>query len=242
MHTESVLTRLDARRRVAMLELASACCPRLDVHAYLAPRLSRYDYAIVSEKGGELLAFELVQEFEALGDRHVYLGPLFSRRVACVPMFVDFFTTIASTSPRGFHLLAEVQNPRIALVLKRLFLRTSFPRVESCALPPHVGEIVRRFSARLAHVGPVELPSLRGRGSETLFRPSSVYAPVVRWMKRRGIDLGAGDSQLFVVTCDGSAGARDALGLDIEAGSAALADWPVCKAAMLDAFDRGAST
>jgi hypothetical protein len=242
MHTESVLTRLDARRRDAMLALASACCPRLDVHAYLAPRLSRYDYAVVRETGGELLAFELVQEFEERGERHVYLGPLFSRRVACVPMFVDFFAGIAATSPGPFHLVAEVQNPRIALVLKRLFLRTSFPRLESFALAPHVADVVTRFSARLAHVGPVELPSLRGRGSETLFRPAPAYAAVVRWMNRRGVDLEAGDSQLFVVSCDGSPEERAALRADLDEGGAALDDWATCKAAMLEAFDRGGAS
>ena len=49
MQNEAILTRLDTRRRNAMLALASSCCPRLDVHAYLGPRLSRYDYAIVRE-------------------------------------------------------------------------------------------------------------------------------------------------------------------------------------------------
>jgi hypothetical protein len=238
MHTEAILTRLDDHRRDAMLELASACCPRIDMRAYLAPRLSRYDYAIVREAEGELLAFELMQEFQEHGDRHVYLGPLFSRRVACVPMFVEFFETLASSSPRGFHLLAEVQNPRIALVLKRLFLRTSYPRLDSFALPTEIEEVVRRFCAKIPHVGPVELPSLRGRGSETLFRSAPAYGAVVRWMRRRGVNLEGGDSQLIVVSCDGSTPSRAALKLDLERGSRALEDWRACKGAMLDAFDR----
>jgi hypothetical protein len=240
MHTEAILTRLDARRRDAMLALATSCCPRLDARAYLSPRLSRYDYAIVSERGGELLAFELVHEFEENGERHIYLGPLFSRRVACVPMFVEFFETLASRSPGGFHLLAEVQNPRIALVLKRLFLRSSFPRLDSFALPANVETIVARFTARFAHVGPVEFPSLRGRGSETLFRRSPAYASVVRWMGRRGVNLEHGDSQLFVVSCDGSPSSRAALGDELANGAHALEDWTACKRTMLDAFDRGA--
>jgi len=240
MHTEALLTRLDSRRRDAMLDLASSCCPRLDVRAYLAPRLSRYDYAIVREAEGELLAFELVQDFEEGGDRHVYLGPLFSRRVACVPMFVEFFAAIARTSPRGFHLLAEVQNPRIALVLKRLFLRSSFPRLDSPTHPPTVDRVVRRFCARIPHIGPVEPGSLRGRGSETLFRHAPAYESIVRWMRRRGVNLEQGDSQLFVVSCDGSTAARAALSLDLETGGRALEDWPACKRQMLDAFERDA--
>jgi hypothetical protein len=236
-----ILTRLDPRRRDAMLELASACCPRVDMRAYLGPRLSHYDYAIVREARGELLAFELVQEFEEHGDRYVYLGPLFSRRVACVPMFLEFFETIACASPRGFHLLAEVQNPRIALVLKRLFLHSSYPRLDSPDLPDDVERTVRRFCARIPHVGPVDLPSLRGRGSETLFGRAPAYGAVVRWMLRRGVNLEAGDSQLVVVPCDGSPRSRAALRLDLQSGSSALEDWPACKRAMLDAFERGAA-
>jgi hypothetical protein len=239
MHTETFLADLDAPRQKAMLDLASSCCPRFDVRGYLLPRFSRYHYAVVSEAGGQLLAFELVQEFEEAGERHVYLGPLFSRRVACVPMFVDFFQRIHQASPERFHLLAEIQNPRIALVLKRLFLRTSFPELDSLVLPPHVRRVVERFCARLPHVGPVDFPSLRGRATETLFRHSSSYDPVVRWMRRRGVNLHAGDSQLFVVSCDGSTAGRDTIVMDLRRGAHALANWPACKRDMLGWFESG---
>ena len=58
-------------------------------------------------------------------------------------------------------------------------------------------------------------------------------------MRRRGVDLEAGDSQLFVVSCDGSPDARAELGLDVELGARALEDWPCCKRTMLDLFEQG---
>jgi hypothetical protein len=241
MHTQISLANLDARRRHAMLDLAASCCPRIDASAYLPARLAHYDYAIVSEAAGELLAFELVQEFEERGERHVYLGPLFSRRVACVPMFVDFIASIVATTRRPFHFVAEVQNPHVALVLKQLFFRSSFPRLESGEVPARVRRIAARFRARLPHIGPLDPRSLSARGSETLFRPTPAYAPVIDWMERRNVDLAAGDSQLFVVSCDGSISAREALARELRLGADALADWPACKRTMLRRFDRAVS-
>ena len=238
--TRANLRGLDRRRQRAMTDLASSCCPKEGVGDYVGSRLSRYDYGIFSERDGVLQAFMMLQEFVERGERHVYLGPLFSCEGACVPMFTAFFEGLARSPSSGFHLLAEVQNPRIALVFKRLFLRSSFPKLDSVSVPSRALVVVDRFCARLSHIGPVDLPALRGRGTDTLFCPSPAYDPVRQWMRRRGVDLEAGDAQLFVVTCDGSRADRTRVGLDLSSGVRALGAWPSCKRTMLQRFERGA--
>src|SRR6266567_8180341 len=109
VNTTTTITRANLRgiargRRHAMTELASSCCQKEGVGDYVASRLSRYDYGIFSERDGALQAFALLQEFMEGGERHVYLGPLFSREGACVPMFAAFFEGLAGTPSSGFHL------------------------------------------------------------------------------------------------------------------------------------------
>jgi hypothetical protein len=237
MYTQVRLANLDAGRRRAMVALALSCCPSLDAAAYLSERLAHYEYALVAEKEGELLAFELVEEFEERDERHVYLGPLFSRRAACVPMFIGFVESIAKATRGAFHFVAEVQNPHIALVLKRLFWRSSFPRLDSSEVPAAARAVASRFAARLPHMGSIDLRALSSRGGPTLFRPSPAHEPIVRWMRRRGVDLASGHSQLFVMSYDGSSGSREALARELAVGAAALADWPHCKRDMLRRFE-----
>lgn len=231
------LAGVGASVRSAMLALAERSC-RADVHSYLLPRLDAYDDAIVRFKSGELQAFQLIQEREIDGERYVYLGPLFSTAGACIPLFTSFFESLADDK-RPFHLLAEVQSPRVALVLKRLFLRTSFPRIRRAALPARVTAIASRFASALPHVGPFD-DALTVHSAETLQRSASGYEAVAAWMARRGADLYQGGTQAFVVSC-GSRAARELARLDLWMGASALQDWRVCKARMIARFERAVS-
>jgi hypothetical protein len=235
------LPQLDARRRAAMLELARRSSPHVDIESYLLPRLEDYDFVISIEHGSRLVAFELVQEFESAGERYVYLGPLFSREGACVPLFSAFFDSLlGDTSGAPFHLLAEAQSPRVALLFKRMFLRSSYPRLSDGWIPERAREVAREFGRHLPHIGAIELTNLSSRSERSMFRAPGEYAPVVEWMARRGVDLARGDSQLLIVTCDGSLAARAALRVEAWLGERALSASQACKRRMLERFDRGA--
>jgi hypothetical protein len=235
------LSQLEASRRAGMLELARRSCPHLDVESYLLPRFADYDYAIAIEAGSRLLAFELIQEFESAGERYVYLGPLFSREGACVPLFSAFFDSLFyDSSGVAFHLLTEAQNPRVALLFKRMFLRSSYPRLADGFIPERARQVAREFAQQLPHLGAVELTNLSTRSRQTLFRAPGEYAAVVDWMTRRGVHLAQGDSQLLVVTCEGSLAARAALRVEVWFGERALGAARGCKRRMLDRFERGA--
>lgn len=213
------------RPTAEMTALATSCCPGLDAAAYLAARTGAYQHVAVAREGGALVAFQLVAELEVEGARHVYLGPLFSRGAACLPLFLWLFGGLEPP----FHLMIEAQSPRVALLFKRLFPQASWPRLDDAPVPPEVLAVARRFE-RLPQVGRLDPETLSTRNAQTLYQGPGGYGAVVDWMGRRGVDLARGDAQAFLVS------AAPGLRREVRQGARALLDWPAARAEALSWF------
>jgi hypothetical protein len=218
----------------ALADLASAICPASA--AYLAPRLRSYAYALTVEDQSGLAAFELIDEFEEAGERHVYLGPLFSRNGACIPLICNLARSLLQAQ-RPFHLLAEVQNPEALLLFTTLFTCTAYPRPERSATSRRVGDIAGAFARRLDHIHSLDIDNLSTRSAHTLYRHKPGCAAVLRWLESRGVHLDRGDSQVLVVPCS-NASERARVVKDLRIGGRRLQDWSRWRPRMLARFER----
>jgi hypothetical protein len=220
-----------------MLALAAAVCP--DSAAFLAPRLRRYGAAITARDERGLAAFELIDRFEERGERFVYLGPLFSRDGACVPMFCEFFEGLLAV-PGPVHLMVEVQNPEVAVLFKNLFPSRSFPAFAGGPAPASIAEVAETFARRLDHIHGLDRGRLRTRGDDSLFRPRPGCEPVVRWMESRGVSLKDGDCQVFVVSCGGEEEERRRLRTEVGLGLTRFRDWRRWRPRVVELFEPAA--
>lgn len=220
-----------------MVALAAVTAPGFDAADYLGRRAEHYDRVAMTTEGESLLAFQLVEEFEERGERHVYLGPLFSRGSAATTLFLWLFDGLLS-DPRPFHLLTEVQSPRVALLFKRLLPTASWPRLQGEVVPVDVSATVRRYARNIDHIGELDPFSLSTRHEETLYRGPEGYEAVVGWLARRGVDLARGDAQILVTSVGASAADRAAVRFEVWQGTLALSDWSACKADTLSWFER----
>ena len=218
----------------ALANLASAICPASA--AYLAPRFRSYAYAVTAEDQSGLAAFELIDEFEEAGERYVYLGPLFSRNGACIPLVCDLAHSLLRTQ-QPFHLLAEAQNPEALLLFTTLFKRAAYPRLERSATPRRVGEIASTFARRLDHIHRLDIDNLSTHSAQTLYRNKPGCAAVLCWLARRGVHLDRGDSQVMVVPCS-NASERARVIEDLRIGERQLKDWSRWRPRMLARFER----
>jgi hypothetical protein len=237
--TEYALERFDRGSPdwAAMVALAAAGRPGFDATAYLARRAEHYDRVAVAREGGALFAVQLLQEFEEDGARHVYLGPLFSRTTSSTALFAWLFDELLA-DPRPFHLLTEVQSPRVALLFKRLFPVSSWPLLDRATPPSEVTATATRYARRLDHVGALDLSTLSTRYAETLYRGPEGYDAVVAWMAQRGVDLDRGDAMIFLVSVGRSKAERASVRFEMWQGLLALQDWPACKHETLAWFER----
>jgi hypothetical protein len=227
------LAQADAREMTAFAE---SVCKGSAI--YLAPRLQSYGRAVCTSDAGGLAAFELIDEFEESGERCIYLGPLFSRGGACVPLFCGFVQGLLE-QPAPFHLLAETQNPEATLLFKTLFAAASYPQFDDKALPADIVRVAERFAARLDHIHDFDAANLATRSGETLFRRKPGCEAVLGWLERRGVFLDRGDSQVLVLSCP-SAPQRAAALADFREGVRRLASWAQERPRMLACFERGA--
>ena len=236
-HFRSVgLANLEQRDEQEMTALAASVCP--GAGHYLVPRLATYGHAICAFDAAGLAAFELIDEFQEFGERWLYLGPLFSRDGACIPLFCSFVGRLLERS-EPFHLLAETQNPEAVLLLKTLFARASYPAFGDEAPPVEIVRIAKTFARRLDHIHGFDAANLSTRSGETLFRRKRGCDPVLRWLERRGVLLERGDSQVFVLSCPDSRERIAALA-DFRAGVQRLADWERERPRMLACFEGAA--
>jgi hypothetical protein len=167
---------------------------------YVAGRLGVYDSVIVAANGAKIAAFELVQDFDAEGARFVYLGPLFSRHGAYLPLYAWYFRAVAAEDPdRPLYLAAEVENPEMLLIYCTLFPRSAFPRIEDGGAPPDVRGAALALAERLDHLGTLDPATLATRSSETLYAARPGQEPMMDWLRQRGIDPARGDSQLVII-------------------------------------------
>jgi len=221
----------------AMVALAAAGRSGFDAAAYLAHRAEIYDRVAVARDGGAVLAIQLLQEFEEQGVRHVYLGPLFARTTSSTALFAWLFDELLA-DPRPFHLLTEVQSPRVALLFKRLFPVSSWPSFDSRVPPVDVAATARRYARRLDHIGAFDPIALSTQYAETLYRGPEGYDAVVAWMARRGVDLERGDAMIFLVSVGASKAERAGVRFEMWQGLLEVEDWAVCKVETLRWFER----
>ena len=233
LRTLSLASLSDADER-EMTALATVICP--GSATYLTSRLRTYGHAIAADDDQGLAAFELIDEFEENGERFVYLGPLFSRDGACVPLFCHFVQVLLQT-PQPFHLLTEAQNPEVVLLFKTLFPSTSYPALGPEVTPLRIRETAATFARRLDHIHGLDAANLSTRSGQTLFRRKPGCEAVLRWLEDRGVFLERGNSQMLVVSCS-SAAERAEAQEDFRNGQRRLREWPQWRPRMLPRFER----
>ena len=221
-----------------MLDLAEALLPGLGA-SYLAPRLGRYAYAIQASVGEGLAAFQLIDEFEEDGARHLYLGPLFSRGGAAGPLVAGFLLGLLAEA-RPFHLMTEVENPEVALMVKALFPRSSCPDLVSLAIPAETRRIASAFSRRLGHIESLDLETLATRPGESLYVPRPGCEPVLRWLEERRVHLDAGHSQAFLITCGDPARQGPGMRAELLHGLRCFGQWALWRPRLMALFERHA--
>lgn len=113
--------------------------------AYLRERLTRYQDVRRAWVGSALTALMLTEGY-ALGESTVvYIGPTFSRRGACVALFVALVAELFDAG-LPFTIAFEAENPRILTMIATLFPRSSNIADAS------IRERARRAMAAIPHV------------------------------------------------------------------------------------------
>ena len=208
--------------REEMIALARGACAGIDAGAYCATRFDRYPSVLWSRDAtGRLDAFLLYERFEEDGATFLYLGPLFSRGGAFLPMFVAEVRRLLATERGPIHWLCEAQNPAIVHAFRALFPFDVHPRRTRLYVSLEARRTVARFARRIPHIGPVDYSTFTTAGSESLFRPGT-RSSLVRTIRGRTVDLAGGRSLLLLASCGASRLARARIELGITLGVAAL--------------------
>lgn len=177
---------------------AESVCPRSAW--FVEPRLKIYDDVILAYDDQWITSFGMVQEFDLDETHYAYIGPLFSRRGAYLPLFTWYAGQLAERAAgRRLFLAAEVQNPEVLLAFHILFSESVYPRIEGGPLPDDIRDAVATFAAQLSHIGAVDPVRLTTHSECSLFVPRVGYEPVMDWFRRRKIDLAGGDNQFTIV-------------------------------------------
>lgn len=206
-----LLSSLSAADRQACVETANSAFPHCDQTAYLTERFPLYDAVLMAHDESGLAAFQLMQRFRTDQGWFVYLGPLYSRRKAYLPMLFHFFRSAMDTWPdETLHFMAELQNPDLLLVCKTLFQR-SYPLLQTRKIPLTVRQTAHVFVERIAHIEGFRPDNLSSRGSHTLYRAAAGSDAVMTWLHARGVRLDRGDSQILLLTCPADASSRSRL-------------------------------
>lgn len=236
-----LLSSLSAADRQACVETANSAFPHCDQTAYLAERFPLYDAVLMAHDESGLAAFQLMQRFRTDQGWFVYLGPLYSRRKAYLPMLFHFFRSAMDTWPdETLHFMAELQNPDLLLVCKTLFPR-SYPLLQTREIPLTVRQTAHVFVERIAHIEGFRPDNLSSRGSHTLYRAAAGSGAVMTWLHARGVRLDRGDSQILLLTSPADASSRSRLMREMERGRLMLAHWERFRPVMLRKFEEGAA-
>ncbi|MEJ8544788.1 hypothetical protein [Brevibacillus borstelensis] len=233
----SSLTELQRDACQALAETALPLAESTDMADYLHERFQSYPFILHAQDDMGLAAFQLIDAFPDIGEHFYYMGPLFSRRRAYLPMFLEYFrSTWQKHSHETFHMLAELQNPDLLLTFKTLFRRTSYPALDALKAPAPVQKTAQIYANRLAHITHFQPSSLSSHHAETLYRPGSGPEAVISWLHARGIEPEKGGSQMLLLSCPPCTEARSAIDHDLKRGLLMLRHWSRFRPFMLKKF------
>lgn len=171
---------------------------------YLIDRLTMYKTVWIAKEASDLIAFQFIYSFEHHQVSYFYFGPLFSKQRGFLPLFLRIYASILAENWRKpYYMMTEVQNPKVFLVFKTLFWNTSYPKVHDFALSKQAIEAVSIYEQKLEHVTSFDPICFKTKSSTTLYRPVKGDDPVNDWLKRRGVRLEQGDSQILLVAGTG---------------------------------------
>ncbi len=241
MKIESLMMKdVTEQQMQAFIDMGNTVCPALLPTEYLRQRFSSYERIVTAHDRQGLASFQLIQEFVHNDQYYVYLGPLFSRRKAYLPMFLTSLDRwLADNRDRTVHFMAEIQNPEILLVFKTLFLHTSFPLLHTCDVPSAVQETARIFASRIDHISQLDTRNLSTHGEDTLYQPKNGFPDILNWLRARGVDVERGDSQILLLTAGASIRERQRLRADLFRGKLMLRQWRRFRPMMLRKFKEG---
>jgi hypothetical protein len=234
------LTSLTDEQKQEFIEMANASCPAQDQTAYLQDRLHTYDAILTARDRYGLTAFQLIQQFTKDEQHYLYLGPLYSRRKAYLPMFLSSFEGwMRKYRKEPFHMMAEIQNPDILLVFKTLFLHTAYPQLHTMDIPLWVQQTARIFAEELNHISHLDTSNLSTRANQTLYLPKSGNDAVLEWLRARNVHLEKGDCQILLLTVPRSYLGRQKIRADLLRGRLMLKQWHRFCPLMLRKFKEG---
>lgn len=198
--------RLPPELRRALIMFARRQRPATDAGTYLDARWHRYSELRVACPRGEIEAFTLVQPFDAEGQHHLYVGPMFSRGGAYIELFCSMvYELLGRTDRRPFHIAVEIEHPAVLSAFNTLF--PSSAGTESRALSLCTRRVALRFRDYVSHIGELDLCTLRTEIADPLFNDGSTTTP---------------RAQLAIVSSDGSLRSCNALRAEIAFGLTAL--------------------
>jgi hypothetical protein len=194
--------------RRTLVAFADETRPATEAASYLEARWERYPELRIGCGATGIEAFALVHPFMLEGERHLYIGPLFSRRRAYVQLFAWLLRELLD-GESAWHVAAEIEHPAVLDAFARLLPSCVGARGGAVSLPAR--RIACRFRDELPHIRDLQLTRLCTRVEAPLFVDPS---------RRHGF------AQLVVVSCDGSAADRLALRAELCAGLSALGRAP----------------
>jgi hypothetical protein len=189
---------LTPNERTHLCRLAEFALGDARAGKYVERRFATYDGVLSATHSGRVLAFALIESFRQDGALHGYVGPMFSRGGASLPMLVEWIDSLLVDSvPGPLHLAAEIENPRLLTAVSRLF--------GSALCPGSNGEIslsavhiARRFAGRVRHISGFDPSRFSTRSVDALYS--------------------RGEARFVVVSCGDSASDRDRFRLRMRIG------------------------
>lgn len=238
MHRIAPLSRLTPREIEAVDDLFQTICPMEDGYYARRLRSGLYDAIAIAEEDGVLVSAQLLNDFVEGGRRYVYLGPLVSRRQSYVGLIAHLIGALhESSGDQPITLMAEVQNPLVAVILPYTFGAACTPGVDAAALSPADRATISVFCRRLSHIDAIDWRTATTAGAKSMFRARPIYAPIVAHFKELGVDFAAGQSRIALIDLAANVAARAAQFAAAQATGGLLSDSPTAVFRALDWFE-----
>jgi hypothetical protein len=172
-------------------------------NTYIEERFAIYDQVITSRRNGALTAVQFLNTFTRGKDRYVYLGSLFSRNAAFLPLFMSWLSDECHKfKDSNIYLLAEFQNPELFLLYKSIFHQYSYPCLEDEPIPGTARKTSELFSQHIPHIHGLDTRYLSTRSGKTLYTYKKKYGALMPWLEQRAIFPGRGDNQVLLVNLE----------------------------------------
>lgn len=196
---------------------------------YILSRVKIYDMVILYYKNEKLLAIQFLQSFNQEPNIFLYYGPAFARYNSFIPMFVQYLQKLFINQPDGkLVMLAEVQNPKMLMILHGLFGSFGYSCL-SGFIHPEIIENVKVFCEQFSHIGQFNQLKFTTSSESSIYQERNDCSFLNAFLLQNQINLATGDNLLFAaIIPTGNMGKQMVLE-QVFKGVISMADWSAYK-------------